>query len=352
MRRLMVALVALAFSVGPAGTLAAGEEDAAVTTSPAGSLVEARFWHTATPLPDGRVLIVGGFGTAQGRSDEYVPDPPLASAEVWDSAIGEFASSGSLAEPRVGHTATPLPDGRVLVVGGLGEGEDAPSLATAEVWDPATGEFTPTGSLAEARLFPTVTLLHDGRVLVVGGVGEGGVLASAEVWDPATASFSPTGSLPEPRIDHTATLLPDGRVLVIGGWEGRQGDDPASAEVWDPVTGTFAPAGSLAEARSAHTASLLSDGRVFVVGGAGEGDTVLASAEVWDPKTDTFSPAGSLIEARLRPATALLPDGRVLVVGGADYAGIFASAEVWDPATGTFAPAGSLAKPGSTDGPP
>ena len=195
-------------------------------------------------------------------------------------ANGAFSPTGSLAVPRFFHTATPLPDGRVLVVGDKGR-DDAP--ASAEVWDPITGTFEPARSLAEAPMNHTATLLSDGRILVVGGWGVDGFLASAEVWDPTTSTFGPAGSLAEKRVGHTATLLPDGRVLVIGG-EGSDEDDPllASAEVWDPATASFSPAGSLAKGRYVHTATLLPDGRVLVVGGWGV-ETALTSAEVWDP---------------------------------------------------------------------
>ena len=164
----------------------------------------------------------------------------------------------------------------------------------AEVWDPTTGMFDPAGSLREARADHTATALPDGRVLVIGGMGDavGGrgartFLGSAEVWDAATASFVAAGSLQDGRVEHTATLLPDGRVVVVGGVGrvGRRYDDLASAEIWDPATSVFAPAGSLTRGRSYHTAdALLPDGRVLVIGGE-DSDGAMASAEVWSPST-------------------------------------------------------------------
>jgi hypothetical protein len=97
-----------------------------------------------------------------------------------------------------------LPNGKVLVAG-LSSGSDP---ASAELYDPATGLFSPTGSLSTARYIPTATLLLDGKVLVAGGLNfVSGYLASAELYDPATGLFSSTGSMSTARVSHTATLL-------------------------------------------------------------------------------------------------------------------------------------------------
>jgi hypothetical protein len=295
--------------------------------SPAGSLSEGR-GDTATLLPDGRVFVVGSeFETG--------------SAILWDPETEAFSPAGSLAEERVLHTASLLPDGRVLVVGGSNLGL---ARASAEVWDPETAAFSPAGSLSDGRHQHTATALPDGRVVVIGGwhqAGDRHDFRLPEVWDPATESFARAGSLVEARYGHTATLLSDGRVLVVGG-VGPDGERTGSAVAWDPATASFSPAGSLAEARFAHTATLLSDGRVLVVGGAGsfppESPTSAGhtSAEVWDPATASFSPAGLLTEARYRGTATGLPDGRVLIVGGAfrDDNGSWHSspdAEIWEP---------------------
>ena len=128
---------------------------------------------------------------------------------------GTWEETGSLATGRSDHTATLLPDGQVLVAGGVDS--DLLTLASAELYDPATGTWTATGSLANARFFPTATLLPNGKVLVAGGIGDSGRLASAELYDPATGTWTATGSLATARDGHTATLLPNGMVLVAGG---------------------------------------------------------------------------------------------------------------------------------------
>ena len=202
--------------------------------SPAGAMTEARLSNMATVLPDGRVLIVGGFGV----------DGFLASAEVYDPTTDEWSSASTMMEARLGHTVSLLSDGRVLVVGGFGVDE---FLASAEVYDPTTGMWSsPSGvkpaTMRQSRGFHTATLLPDGRVLVAGGffptLDE--ALASAEVYDPSTNTWSSTTSLSQARATHDATLIGDRRVLVAGGSDGISA--LASAEVYDPVTGAWSSA--------------------------------------------------------------------------------------------------------------
>jgi hypothetical protein len=173
----------------------------------------------------------------------------MSSAEVYDPKAGTFSPTGSLVHPSRDADATLLADGRVLIVGG-DQGHDFESgqfLASAELYDPKTGTFSATGSMATARDFPTATLLADGRVLVAGGLTSSVTLASAELYDPKTGTFSATGSMATARCFPTATLLADGRVLVAGGDAGpgfSSGNYLKSAEIYDPKTGTFSPAGS------------------------------------------------------------------------------------------------------------
>jgi len=290
-----------------------------------GSLKTARFHHTATLLPDGRVLVVGG---EQAHT-------PLASAELYDPATGTWSATGSLNTARDSHTATLLPSGKVLVAGGR-ETDPGPSLASAELYDPATGTWSPTGSLNTARLYHTATLLPNGKVLVAGGGETDLYSASAELYNPATGSWSPTGSFDTGRIFHTATLLANGKVLVTGGRDPRL-VELASADLYNPATGTWSATGSLNTARYDHTATLLRNGMVLVAGGNPD---ELDSAELYDPATGTWSVTDSLNDGRADHVETLLPNGMVLVAGGTNFE--IDTAELYDPATGTWSLTGSL----------
>ncbi|MCY1073568.1 kelch repeat-containing protein [Archangium lansingense] len=293
-----------------------------------GSLAAARSGHTVTPLTSGKVLVVGGSG----------PGGSLASAELYDPATGSWSSTGPLSQARGNHSATLLTSGKVLVVGGSGPGG---SLASAELYDPATGSWSSTGSLSQARGNHPATLLPSGKVLVVGGSGPGGSLASAELYDPATGSWSSTGPLLQARESSTVTMLPSGKVLVVGG--SGPGGPLASTELYDPATGAWSSTGSLSQAREDHTVTLLPSGRVLVAGGSGPGGR-LASAELYDPATGSWSSTGSLLQARLGATATLLPSGRVLVAGGEGPSGTFVSTELYDPATGAWASTAGLSE--------
>jgi hypothetical protein len=239
--------------------------------SSTGSLAGPRYVGSATLLPDGRVLVAGGL-TARDI---------LSSAELYDPATGTFSPPGDLLEPRVQPETVRLADGRVLIAGG--DGLDGP-LGSAEIYDPVTGTFSATGPMVQARSVHSQVLLVDGRVLIVGGSDAGWsggfpiYYTQAELFDPATGTFSPTGSLAFPRELQSAALLPDGRVLVAGG--AHLAGNPGSvtvptAEIYDPATGTFSVAGDMAVPRYDATAITLADRSILFAGGwAFAGDTV------------------------------------------------------------------------------
>jgi hypothetical protein len=283
---------------------------------------------SATRLADNRVLIIGG-AQAAFRCD---------TAEIYDPKTGAFSPTGSLMQTSTGCAATLLQDGRVLVAGGL-EADHA-TAAPSELYDPATGMFSLTGATIDHHFSPDAILLQDGRVLLSGNSWEtdGGVNTfTAELYDPKTATFSRTGSPLTWRANATATMLDDGRVLFAGGFTGHS-EALSSAEIYDPETGLFTATGSLISPRMSQTAVLLADGRVLLDGGH-DMVGVVSTAELYDPKTGLFSQTGSpTTPTDMSSAGTLLGDGRVLMVNG--YSG---TAELYDPATGTFTRTGSPA---------
>ncbi len=264
------------------------------------------------------------------------PSSPAPAPAATDEQVIRTAR---MSVPRAAHTATRLANGWVLIAGGcvLPSCETGARSASAELFDPTTGRFTPANALTMPRVGHSATPLPHGWVLIAGGWSGARPTASAEVYDPATGVFTSTGRLQTPRGGHTATLLPDGRVLIAGGDDGQQA--LASVEIYDPRTGSFIPAGTMTTARTAHTASLLRDGRVLITGGSRGAGDVLNSAEVYDPAHGAFQATGAMTAVRHKHAAVTLPDSRVLIVGGADGRdglGQYASTELYDPTSGAF----------------
>ncbi len=273
---------------------------------------------TATVLQDGRVLIAGGTG----------PAADFAGAELYDPMSGTFEATGSLSYQRHYHAATLLDDGRVLVVGGRGgvDPDNPADLAGGEVYDPASGLFTPLAdSMGDARIWPSTALLPDGNVLIAGGQNATS-LSSAELFDPDAGAFQPTGSMTRPlsSCGVRGAHLEDGRVLFAG----------AAFEIYDYATGTFSAAAE-PDIGTMLCASVvpLPDGRVLVAGGvlSHQGGVPGSAARIYDPALDAFTPASSMIAARSQHVGVLLPGGRVVVIGGAgrDWTDL-ASAEIFN----------------------
>jgi RHS repeat-associated protein len=300
--------------------------------SATGSLIGARFSHSATLLDDGTVIAVGG-----AIRDVHGNVVPQSTAELYNPANGTFSPSGSLNTARYAHTATRLNNGVILIVGGSDlNGTNA--LTSAELYNPATGTFTATGSLNIGRHDHTATLLNNGLVLIAGGSGQGGAaLTSAELYNPATGTFLVTGSLANARYDSAAALLNNGSVLIAGGYNGTASLN--SAELYNPTSGTFSATGNLTNDRYSHTATLLTNGTVLVAGGFSTTAAVdLASSEIYDPTAGTFSLTSSLNDGRCCHTATLLSGGSVVIAGGNDSTGLTNTAEVYQPSNLT--PAG------------
>ncbi|MBN9684343.1 MULTISPECIES: Ig-like domain-containing protein [unclassified Corallococcus] len=283
-------------------------------------MTTARYNHTATLLPSGKVLVTGGNASREMPSFEAILD----SAEWYDPATGTWSLTRPMATARVGHTATLLPSGKVLVSGG--ENLFNGTLKSAQLYDPDTGRWSSTGSMVSARYDHTATLLPSGKVLVSGGSGRvSEALSSAEVYDPVTEKWTVTGSMASHRALHKATRLLSGKVLVTGA---------AAAEIYDPDTGKWSQTEPINTARYEHAAVLLPSGNVLVSGGC----CYITSAEVYNPETGKWSTTGSLAIDRYDHANELLPTGLVLAAGGDNIE----SAELYDPTAGTWHPVGSM----------
>lgn len=328
MRRLHVILIALAaagiaYESTPycARTTVLANGSPAGSVSPASPMLEPRSGHTATLLQDGKVLIAGGMRRNQ---DFY------SSAELYDPATRKFQATGAMAVARVGHAAVLLHSGKVLIAGGwVGRG----CTDSAELYDPATGKFTLLPKMIGKRGRPTAMLLGSGDVLIAGGADHDtpGGIASAELFRADFSKFELVGPMHSARISQTATVLNDGRVLIVGG----RGDTvTASAELYDPATKQFAITGSLLAARYKHSAGLLPDGRVLIAGGSDDRDWQgkMNSAEIYDPQTGKFTATSPLNDSRFKlpEEAAQLASGQILLAGGSP------KIEVFDPASGKF----------------
>jgi N-acetylneuraminic acid mutarotase len=281
-----------------------------------------RFDTTATLLNNGQVLIAGGYPAGSGFG--------TTSAELYNPATGLWTLTGSMQVARVGHTATLLPDGNVLVAGGA----ELPgnSSNSAEIYHVASGTWTETGNLVAKRYSHSATLLPNGMVLVAGGfdIAANMEIASAEIYNPATGDWTATGSLLTPLYSPSATLLANGKVLLTGGF-GLASGPLSLVQIYDPTAGSWSQLGSLSTVRYDATATLLPGGLVLVSGGEGSSG-ILNTAELYNPATGATTPTANMNEPRAGSSAILLNNGQVLVVGGDTYN----TSEVYDPVAGTW----------------
>jgi Galactose oxidase, central domain len=305
-----------------------------------GAMHTARYLHTSTLLADGTVLVAGGFGSLG------IPTPTLASAERYDPTTGTWSSIAPMHEHRAWHTATPLPNRRILIADGL-------VYVAGERFDPATGQWTGI-AVGQARYAATATLLVGGWLLLYGGQRTDGDTFeypqnTADTYQPLLEILGSPLGIATQRAWHTATQLTvDDTVLFVGGGtrilsEGGDtftyADTPIEERYRITIGRTYPLANNMRERRHSHTATLLADGSVLVAGGnyftgtsgPRNGPAPLASrasTERYFPlpvgpdetvASGAWTDAGRLSDARGVHTATLLADGTVLVAGGADF---------------------------------
>ena len=276
----------------------------AATITPVGPMVVARQEHTATLLPDGTVLIAGGV------------DDPFAALkeEIYDPHTQQFHAIGAMISPRVGHAAVSLPDGRVLLVGGV-----RATNANSEIYNPSSSTFTSLASLSGERYQVGAVLLANGRVLAVGGKRNGQPISTAEAFNPASGGWAFGGLMTQPRSSMAVVRMTDGHVLVGGG------GNASPVDIFDPATGNFT-AVSNTLVFAGPRGILLPSGKVLLVG--------LGYLQTFDPSTQTVTVSAARLKTYRGEAVVLLPNGDVLIAGGnIDGSVLSADVLVYSPGT-------------------
>lgn len=257
-------------------------------------------------LPNGRWLTAGGLTTG---------DVATATVETYDAGTGQWTAAPSMSTPRVGMNPVALPDGRVLVAGGYSNYGTSTTTATAEVFDADANSWTNVASLTQKRAGHTTTVLSDGRVLVAGGdAGSGSILTSAEIYDPQTNQWSST-TMPGPMFGAAAVSLADGRVLVVAGGQSASWIPGSNAAyLFDPTTDSWSTAASMAAPRVLAQTWLLADGRVLVTGALSGSHR--ATGETYNPQTNSWATYDTMLSERAASGAVTLDDGDLMAAGG------------------------------------
>jgi N-acetylneuraminic acid mutarotase len=331
-----VALLAISTSAGAQDTFSA---PASGTWTPTGSLTYARDGHTATLLKNGNVLVTGG------ENDNIT----LGSSELYNPSTGKWTATGFLHIDRAGARAVLLPSGQVLVAGGC-TSNCLDATNTAELYNPTNGAWSLTGGLATGRAYFSLTLLKNGHVLAAGGCtaldvnGCTTITNTAEIYNPSTGSWTPTGHLRAARTDHTASLI--GAAVLVAGGANSAGDAFSSSELYNPTTGLWTLTGRMNAAHAEHTATVVSSGKVLVAGGENAGGVSGRQTELYDPATGKWTLTGNLHTARQEHTAVLLPNGNVLVAGGtlavSTGSSVLRSSEIYNPSTGLWTTSGAM----------
>lgn len=317
-----VVVAAAALTVAMMSSPAARADDPptppALVTTPLASLSTSsmstvRWHHVAALLPDGRVLVAGGL--------PY--ESAMTSAEIYDPIKGTWTPTGTpMLYPHDWPIAATLCDGSIFVAG-----QNSLANPEAEIYDPVADTWIAAGKMKLSHIYGTATLLQDCRLLLTGGYNAN---TQAEVFYPKTKTYKAVGVMNNERFFHTATRLADGRVLAAGGGVDAFGQwiTQPTADIFDPVTGLWTKAAKMHQARRAHSATLLPDGRVLVAGGTtgGKNDGTQAgvqldTVELYDPVANTWTKLPKLVTARTFHTAALAQGGALILFGGLDGSG-------------------------------
>ncbi len=332
------------------------------------NLATSRFGHDATLLDDGRVLVSGGW-TGVANNDFIAPFPAIVS-QIYDPETDTWVYTERFWEEQVAKrieffmfmSASKLPDGRVVSV--AIPAEEGSSVAIV-VFDPETGGWSRLSDVPSNRVFSNVSLLNDGRILIVGGVDAGAMLSGSsaadlhdmvEIYDPATGEWQSSEAMNKSAAEQSVIPLADGRALAIGGVvnDSNRALDTARAEIFDPVTNSWTLTGDMNVSRVSPEAIALTDGRILVTGGSDSYGMTLgdsSDSEVYDPDTGEWTLTGPMSVRRMSHTLTLLHDGRVLAAGGEDPQGsdyvLYSTTEIFNPVTDTWTPGPELSQPRS-----
>jgi N-acetylneuraminic acid mutarotase len=297
--------------------------------------------HTATLLPNGNVVIAGGQNNNQ----------VTASSEVYSPTLDSWTVEGHLNVARSSASAVLLTNGEVLIAGGCVADCLGATTTSAELYHSLGGTWTPTNAMETARVYFSMVRMHNGEILVAGGCtgldvnGCTGVTNKAEIYNPATGKWTATGSMTAARGNLTGTLLPSGQVLVAGGINSL-GDPLGTAELYNPATGKWTATGRMIVARDEHTATLLPTGEVLIAGGENMFGVTTTITELYNPSTGRWTETGNLNTSRLEHTSTVLPNGEVLIAGGnnvtANATTVLSSAEIYNSTTGKWTHTGSM----------
>lgn len=280
----------------------------------AGEIRVARAYSTATVLPDGSVLVVGGLDDPRDGAPSVSVDGPTEAtkSELYEPLAGTSEALPQVLLGRIHHTAT-LTGDLVVVTGGVEfHSNDWHAIDRTDVYDTKTRTWRTVGALATARTDASAVAMKDGRVLVAGGHDGPRMFASAEIFDPQTGRWSAAAPMPTARTQFTMATLPDGRVLAAGGLE-FPGAPSATSLFYDPGANAWTKGPDMLVERVLHADAQLADGSVLLIGGQ---NAAGSSVEIFDVRTQQFAIFGTLNEPRMLAQAVALPDGSVIVTGG------------------------------------